>query len=233
MTKYRTSLSRISVLAYVVDMDGTFQCMYDQKNNPRSCGFYLPGIQQLRTAMPNVGHLPTITLPPGYKNNGLLLMLPNATMRATFVKAAVAESVKQNYLGYNIDWENNFDLSSGLLFFQELGNALHTHNMILTYDVTRLRTDLLANGVTRIDDMSTYGMTGEALKQKVQNNIGQIGAEKYCVGMEANGSKGKDVITDAKNLISIGATHVCVWEDMIQDISTNMWQGLEVFIANQ
>ena len=147
-----------------------------------------------------------ITLPPGYIGTGIQQLLKSDLLQEQLIERAVRLAVTKNFVGYNIDWENNPGFTTNQLgvFLLKFKNRLNEKGKILSFDgfgapwdvvniskgflllhTTTILTRSLQIIVVDVEmDMSTYGMTGPDLIPTILENSAMVGGlDHYGLGL--------------------------------------------------
>ncbi len=108
---------------------------------------------------------PTVSLPPGYKGDGVTALLESEELQTKFSNDAVKLAVEKGYPSYNMDIENSggHTCEDFALFLGKMADAMHTvsKNLSVDYDGGFLSEDCQAkSSVDRLGDMNTYGAFG-------------------------------------------------------------------------
>jgi len=246
--KNKASISHVSVLAYMINVNGQFDCSCDPSdphqqpcnNNASAICPHWDGSNKVLQAN-GFGLVPTITLPPGYDGTGLGRLMNDPTLQADFIKNATQKAVDFGFTGYNIDWENNYGVDTSTLakFVAQFTDSLHKAGINKTgFDDFAGNWDasVIAPAVDRVIDMSTYNSyPPDVLRNLILNHITYVGNDtnKYGFGIWPQNLPNQKSIQEYFRVAdAVGIQHIEVWEDTIETIDDFFWKELANFLAN-
>jgi len=182
---------------------------------------------------------------------GWMRQLFNGSVYAQqFFNNAIDLAKKNNFTGWNIDWEPedgvrgpNATAQDGLDYAQFLdtfAKVLHAENIELTVDIASWSPlwdfeHLAATGVDRLCNMDTYTGNFNLFKSKLSRSVKQIGFPLLGVGLEVlNENRNRAFNTTElyerfELLYSVDAQEIDLWD---MPMSDDMWNFVDTWLIS-
>jgi len=232
LDQYNASFTHLAPISHLIDLDGTFE-QFDEGYPEQFWDTLLPELSSKYVVVP------TVSLPPGYKGDGVTALLESEELQTKFVNDSVQLAVDKGYPSLNMDIENSGghtceDFSG---FLTKMADAMHDAGKELSVDFDGgfLNEDCLAqSNVDLLGDMNTYGAFNvDFFESTAQNGAERaLSSDRYCVGLWGdNSGYNAELVTERLEKIKeLGIRNICIWEDEIWDMEPAMWTELQKFL---
>jgi len=257
LAMHNSSVTHVGVISYVCNLAGEFDCMCDPSISAEDCQErmstprFVNGVQitnysdcpywdQKNAYINNTLGIrlhPMISLPPGYKADGLNKLWQSSSLQQTFINDAVSLAQQRGFDGYNVDWEN---LGSGSMtdfgsFLTKFANALHQLNppRKLSVDVSGVGA-LKSTTIDWFCDMSTYTTSDSGAINEMKSQVSTLGGPgRYAFGFDAEEGYSESSYSNRFNAMDAsGVTAGHLWEDRISDVGSGFWTGSAKWLAS-
>jgi len=232
LDQYNASFTHLAPISHLIDVDGTFQ-QFDEGYPEQFWDTLLPELSSKYVVVP------TVSLPPGYKGDGVTALLESEELQSKFINDSVQLAVDKGYPSVNMDIENSGghtceDFSE---FLTKMADAMHAvgKEVSVDFDGGFLNEDCLAKStVDLLGDMNTYGAFNldffESTAQKGAERA--LAVDKYCVGLwgDNTGYNAELVTERLEKIKELGIRSICIWEDEIWNMELTLWAELQKFL---
>jgi len=232
LDQYNASFTHLAPISHLIDLDGSLQ-QFDEGYPDQFWDTLLPELSSKYVIVP------TVSLPPGYKGDGVTALLESEELQTKFINESVQLAVDKGYPSVNMDIENSGghtcdDFSA---FLGKMSDAFHAvgKEVSVDYDGGFLDEDCLAkSSVDLLGDMNTYGAFNidffESTAQKDADRA--LDHDRYCVGLWGdNSGYNAELVTERLAKIKeLGIRNICIWEDEIWNMEPTLWSELQSFL---